>query len=98
MDKYTILTILVTSLVLLLIATNISNASSELVENDEYFGLIINIKETDNGFVFDLIDIDGNTIPCFTNIIIEEQNQLQIVTGTFSEDHKIFFVNEIQNY
>jgi hypothetical protein len=98
MDKYTILTILVTSLVLLLIATNISNASSELVENDEYFGLIINIKETDNGFIFDLIDIDGNTIPCFTNIIIEEQNQLQIVTGTFSEDHKIFFVNEIQNY
>lgn len=99
MDKYTILTILIASLVLLLIGADIANVSSELVvANDEYFGLVTNIKETNNGFIFDLVDINGHTIPCFTSTIIKEQNHLQIITGTFSEDHKIFFVNTIQNY
>ncbi|MFA6710406.1 MAG: hypothetical protein WC067_01745 [Candidatus Methanomethylophilaceae archaeon] len=99
MDKYTVLTILIIALISLLAIADLSADSSEnSEEKNEYLGLIGNIERTDNGFIFDFTDIEGEVIHCFFNKDICKTDKLQILTGRFSENREIFFVNTIHEY
>ena len=72
--------------------------SENLAEEDEHLGLISNAEKTDKGFLFDLTNIEGETIRCFFNGTVEETDRLQILSGTFSKDHIIFFFNDLHKY
>lgn len=99
MNKYIILTILIIALISLLTVADLTTDPTGISEEENgHLGLISNIEKTDNGFLFDLTDVEGDTIRCFFDEGVEKTDRLQILTGRFSEDNEIFFVNTIHEY
>lgn len=59
--------------------------------DDPMIGIITDIKETQNGFVFDLIDADGDIIHCFSKERFRSDSVYEI-KGRYSDDRTMFFI------
>ena len=62
--------------------------------DDDIIGVVIEMRESDSGFVFDIEDCSGMQYHCFAKNQIE-RNGVYRLSGSFSKDNSIFFVSEM---
>jgi len=62
-------------------------------ESDEIIiGFVSEITETNNGYVMNFIEVDGNNIHCFSKTKFELY-QIYEISGSYSNDNSIFFIS-----
>ncbi len=88
-DKYFLLCLAVAFIILSSSLFSDGGGSS-----DRTVGVVYDIRETENGFVFDLYDSDGKTMKCFSRNGPEEGGVYE-VGGTESDDGTMFFTNSM---
>ena len=66
------------------------------IEDDEtrITGYAENIHQSENGFVFTIMDTDGNETKAFVREQVD--GSLHVFNGNYSSDGKIFFVSSIE--
>lgn len=90
-DKYFLLCC---SIILIIIIIFISE--SEVIEDeDDLIGIIYNISETKNGYIFEFEDSQGKIMKCYYDENPLENKPYKI-KGSFSEDGDIFFLDSMK--
>lgn len=93
MDKYSLFAASMIGVIALFIIFN----SVPAITTDEIIGIADNIEKRDTGYVFDLIDENGETIRCFYKGEPTEST-LYGVEGNYSDNGEMFFVNTLYEY
>ena len=89
MDRYSLLSLSVIAVIVIFSIFNISEDDSECI-----IGIAEDIHEKDTGYVFNIVDGNGNIVKAFCNYSVDDS--LHSFIGTYSSDGSIFFINEIQ--
>ena len=90
-DKYLILSLICTFLIIILSFIDFS----ETDENDLKIGMVIQVKETANGFVFDIVDETNTTYSCFFRER-PETGSLYELEGPFSDSDTMVFIKYLK--
>ncbi len=88
MDRYSVLSVSIVILIVIFASFNISE--------DEYSvtGFADQIKSTDSGYTFIIIDGGGNGVKSFSSV--KPDTELHKFSGSYSEDGSMFFVSKIE--
>ncbi len=86
-DKYLLIAVLC-SVVLIIF----SFVPSDEDDEDCMTGIVSNVKESSNGYIFDFMDENGDQIRCFSKQILNSDSVYEI-SGSFSDDKTIFFIS-----
>ena len=87
MNRYTIFALIMIALMVLFTTFTVDDDSIEIT------GYADDIHQSENGFVFTIIDGNGDTTKAFMREQID--GDLHIFKGNYSSDGRIFFVNEV---
>ena len=87
MNRYTIFALIMIALMILFTTFTVDDDSIEIT------GYADDIHQSENGFVFTIIDGNGDTTKAFMREQID--GDLHIFKGNYSSDGGIFFVNEV---
>lgn len=85
-DKYFLMSVFCVAILI-----TFSFLDIEEKDDDSKVGFVSDIRETQNGFVFEFIDSDGNMMKCFS----KERFRLNLVyeiKGRYSDDGSMFFI------
>jgi len=95
-DKYVLFSAAV-AVVLILVCTvgSFNTAATEGNGITEITGVVSDPSPSPNGTVFKVTDLDGSEYKCFSSSKLPETPSLCILTGSFSADGNIFFVDKI---
>lgn len=86
-DKYFLFCLLVS--VIVIVSVNLNGSVEE-----GYVGIVTDVNESANGFVFILNDTDGNRIKCFCREE-PETDAVYLIKGDFSDDNTILFISSM---
>ena len=87
MNRYSLFAAVLISVMILFIVFDIDDNEIEIV------GYADDIHQTENGFVFTIMDKDGNQIKAFTRSEIDDS--LHSFRGNYSDDGGIFFIDSV---
>ncbi|HKM08932.1 MAG TPA: hypothetical protein VJX93_00350 [Candidatus Methanomethylophilaceae archaeon] len=90
-DKYFII-----SISAVLIFTLLWTFDEDIEKSDDILGIVYDVNESKNGFVFNFDLTNGKTQKCF---FIEEPVEfgMYFVSGNFSDDGNIFFIEKMKS-
>ncbi len=88
MNRYTVFALIMIALMIMFTAFTVDDDRTEIT------GYANDIHQSENGFVFTIIDGNGNTTKAFMRQQIDED--IHIFKGNYSSDGGMFFVNEIE--
>lgn len=88
MNRYTLFALILIAIILLFTVFTVDDDTTEIT------GYAEDIHQSENGFVFTIIDDDGDEIKAFNREQID--NNLHTFKGSYSSDGRMFFVNGIE--
>jgi len=88
-DKYFLFSVSIA--IIILFSSNFISS-----DNDGIVGFAFDVKEGQNGYIFNLEDTEGKTIRCFSKEIPYE-NHLYKIKGNYSDDNTILFISSISS-
>ncbi|NLN71713.1 MAG: hypothetical protein GX137_02855 [Thermoplasmatales archaeon] len=88
------------AIIILIAVALLVPASAAVFRSDDegMTGIVSDVRETKNGYVFNMTVLDGTRIKCFISDSVPDDGATITVYGSFSGDGTIFFIDKMTEH